>query len=81
MNVAEIEEMHVDMARWVAANTPPESVIASHDVGALGYFSGRKVLDTVGLVTPGVIEYLRPGFRRTREFASICRWRSLTTSS
>ena len=61
LNVAEIEEMHIDMARWVAANTPPESVIASHDVGALGYFSGRKVLDTVGLVTPGVIEYLRPG--------------------
>ena len=61
-NVAEIEDMHIDMARWVEANTPAESVIASHDVGALGYFSGRKVLDMVGLVTPTVLEYLRPGF-------------------
>jgi len=60
-NVAEIEDMHIDMARWVEANTPSESIIASHDVGALGYFSGRKIVDMVGLVTPTVLEYLSPG--------------------
>ena len=60
-NVHDIQQMHVRMATWLAGNTPHDAVIATHDIGALGYFSGRRIIDTAGLVTPEVLPHLRPG--------------------
>jgi arabinofuranosyltransferase len=58
-DVENIEHMHVKMGQWLAKNTPEDAVLATHDIGAIGYFSGRRVLDTVGLVTPEVLPFLR----------------------
>lgn len=60
-NVTNIEDMHVRMGKWLAEHTPPGAVIASHDVGAIAYFSGRWVLDTTGLITPRVLPFLPAG--------------------
>lgn len=60
-DVRDIQRVHVTMGRWLAAHTAPAAVIAASDIGAVGYFSGRRVLDVAGLVTPKVQEYLRPG--------------------
>lgn len=57
-DVENIEQMHVHMGQWLAKNTPKDAVLATHDIGAIGYFSGRKVLDTVGLVTPEILPFL-----------------------
>jgi len=54
-----IENEMVRTARWVNANTRPEALIAAHDIGALGYFGGRKLLDLAGLVSPEVIPFIR----------------------
>lgn len=54
-----IETEMVAAARWVNGNTPAGAVIAAHDVGALGYFGGRRVLDLAGLVSPEVIPFIR----------------------
>jgi arabinofuranosyltransferase len=54
-----IETEMVATARWVNANTPPTALIATHDIGALGYFSDRRLLDMAGLVSPGVIPFIR----------------------
>ena len=54
-----IETEMVATARWVAGNTPPDALIAAHDIGALGYFGGRRVLDMAGLVSPEVIPFIR----------------------
>ena len=62
-NVADIDCMHVAMGRWLAQNTRQDAVLATHDIGAIGYFSGRRVLDTSGLVTPAVLPHLQPGRR------------------
>ena len=35
----------------------PQTVVASGDIGAVGYFSRATILDTVGLVTPAVSAY------------------------
>ncbi|OGO63876.1 MAG: hypothetical protein A2Z45_00700 [Chloroflexi bacterium RBG_19FT_COMBO_55_16] len=59
LDVAVIESEMVDTARWVAGNTDPESLIAAHDIGALGYFSKRSLLDLAGLISPEVIPYIR----------------------
>lgn len=58
-DVENIQHMHVKMGNWLAQNTPKGAIIATHDIGAIGYFSGRKILDTVGLVTPEILPFLR----------------------
>jgi hypothetical protein len=58
-DVAIIESEMVSAARWVASNTEPQALVAAHDIGALGYFGGRRVLDLAGLVSPEVIGILR----------------------
>jgi hypothetical protein len=54
-----IETEMVAAARWINANTPAEAVIAAHDIGALGYFGGREILDLAGLISPEVIPFIR----------------------
>ncbi len=53
------QEVHVRAARWIAANTAPDAVIATHDVGAIGWYGERRIVDVVGLVTPGIAPHLR----------------------
>ncbi len=49
----------VSIARWLDANAPPDALIAAHDIGAIGYFTRRPLLDLAGLVNPEVIPILR----------------------
>ncbi|HJS29491.1 MAG TPA: hypothetical protein VJ768_07705 [Anaerolineales bacterium] len=54
-----IESEMVEVSRWIEENTDQEDLIAAHDIGALGYFSGRRIVDLAGLVTPVVIPFIR----------------------
>ncbi len=58
-DVAIIETEMVDTALWIQANTEEDALIAVHDIGAVGYFSERRILDLAGLVTPELIPFLR----------------------
>ncbi|UCD40794.1 MAG: hypothetical protein JSV69_09340 [Chloroflexota bacterium] len=58
-DVAIIESEMVEMAHWVASNTEEKSLLAAHDIGALGYFADRNLLDLAGLVSPEVIPFIR----------------------
>jgi hypothetical protein len=48
----------VDVAHWIRTNTPADALIAAHDIGALGYYGERALLDLAGLVTPEVIPFI-----------------------
>jgi hypothetical protein len=58
-DVAIIQSEMVPAARWIAQNTPPDALIAAHDIGALGYYGERKILDLAGLISPEVIPFIR----------------------
>lgn len=58
-DVAIIETEMVAAARWVAVNTLPQELIAVHDIGAMGYYGRRNIVDLAGLVTPEVIPFIR----------------------
>jgi hypothetical protein len=58
-DVAIIETEMVGTARWIERHTPEASLVAAHDIGALGYFGERELLDLAGLVEPEVIPILR----------------------
>jgi hypothetical protein len=53
-----IGQRQVRTARWIAQNLPPDAVVGTHDIGAIGYYSGRRVVDMVGLVSPGMIRHI-----------------------
>ncbi len=49
----------VRVAHWLEAETPPDALVAAHDIGAIGYYSGRRLIDLAGLITPEVIPVMR----------------------
>jgi hypothetical protein len=59
LDVAIIESEMVATARWVDQSLPNDVLIAAHDIGALGYFGKRRILDLAGLVSPDVIPFIR----------------------
>lgn len=58
-DVAFVENEMVDVAQWLRKNTPAEALVAAHDIGALGYFARRPILDLAGLISPQVIPMLQ----------------------
>ena len=66
-DVHQLRTMHVSAAEWVATVTELGDLIALNDVGAIAHIADRPVLDTVGLVSPEVIEPLAPYPRHTCE--------------
>lgn len=53
-----IGDRQVAVAKWINANTKEDDIIATHDVGAIGYYSGRRIIDVAGLITPELINKL-----------------------
>jgi hypothetical protein len=50
-----IQKLQVATAVWCDKNLPKDAVIATHDIGAFGFFSGRRIVDIVGLIDPKII--------------------------
>lgn len=59
--VAHIENTERAMGRWIRGHLPPEARVATFDLGAITYFSGRDVLDLGGLVDPALAPVLQRG--------------------
>lgn len=68
LNVGYVAAQPLQMARWIAANTPEDARIAVHDVGMMRYVGGRTTVDIVGLTTPGAAAYWRGGPGSVGEF-------------
>ncbi len=58
-DVAIIESEMVTVGHWIAENTSPDALIAVHDIGAIGYYGNRSMLDLAGLISPEVIPFIR----------------------
>ena len=54
-----IETEMVATAHWLAVHTDPTALLAVHDIGAVGYFSQRPLIDLAGLITPEIIPIMR----------------------
>ena len=56
-------DRHERAGRWLADNTSDGAIVAAHDIGAIAFYSGRKVVDIVGLVLPEAVVHLHtPGY-------------------
>ena len=54
-----IESEMVATAYWLNENVEPDALIAAHDIGAIGFYTQRPLLDLAGLITPEVIPFIR----------------------
>ncbi|MCP4574512.1 MAG: hypothetical protein GY838_19345 [bacterium] len=53
---AGLEDCYLDMGDWLRENAEPDATVAALDIGALGWSSERRILDLMGLISPGVLE-------------------------
>jgi len=67
LEVKNITEMQVRAGRWLASRDGKPSLLATNDIGAIGFITRAPILDLTGLATPEVIPFLRrraaPGSR------------------
>jgi hypothetical protein len=54
-------QIYPETARWIAQNTNSAASMATIDIGHLGYWSGRRIIDIVGLAQPDVAPHIVQG--------------------
>jgi hypothetical protein len=52
---------YYEMARWFREHADPGASIAYHEVGYLGFYTDNRIVDLLGLVTPGLSEHVAAG--------------------
>jgi len=53
-----IYERQVKAALWINEHSAETDIVATHDVGAIAFYTQRKIIDVAGLVTPELITKL-----------------------
>lgn len=51
-------QAYLDTATWLREHTPADSTVGFIEIGWIGYYSQRQIIDLLGLSTPGVTPYL-----------------------
>lgn len=52
---------YAEAGRWLRTHTAADARVAAVEIGILGYFADRHVVDLMGLVTPEAVEARRAG--------------------
>ena len=68
MSARDIRYQHIAVARYIRANVPAAANIFTHDVGALAYYGGHRIVDSEGLVTREGWRYGHEGLGGCAEF-------------
>ena len=56
-----LERSLVAWGRWFDRHTAADAVIATPDIGAIGYYGQRRIVDLAGLITPAMVPRLARG--------------------
>jgi hypothetical protein len=56
------------IGQWFAENTLPDASVATIEIGMIGYHSQRPIVDTMGLVSPGMTDH-QSGWGETLVYA------------
>jgi hypothetical protein len=47
-------EVYTEIGQWLEANTPPQASVGALEVGIIGYYARRTMIDFAGLIQPDV---------------------------
>ncbi len=61
-NVENINNQQVKLACWLKENLPGEKAFGMNDIGAIGFFTKKYVVDMAGLVTPEVFKFQKMSY-------------------
>jgi arabinofuranosyltransferase len=50
--------IYQQIGEWLRANTPPDASVGMLEVGTMGYYADRRVIDFYGLIQPDVSEHM-----------------------
>jgi hypothetical protein len=67
-----MERAHIGLGKWLRTNSPPNATVAVGDIGAIGFWSQRKVLDLDGL-TDTYISHLPGAYSEKRDSPYVLR--------
>ncbi len=56
-SVRNINDQHLAVASWINENVSEHDTLAVDDVGAIGYFTKRKLIDLTGLISPELFPF------------------------
>lgn len=54
-------EAYLSLSRWINQHTVPNESVAFIEIGYIGYFTGNRIIDLAGLITPDVTSHLANG--------------------
>ena len=52
------EREMVTAANWIARHVLADALIASHDIGVLGHYARRQLVDIAGLLSPDLLPFI-----------------------
>ena len=69
-DAASIENQHVRVAFWLRQHVGKNEAVATNDIGAISYFSERRVVDLAGIINSDILKILRSRMsdQKRREF-------------
>jgi arabinofuranosyltransferase len=56
-----LESVHKAIGMYLYRNADADDIVAAEDIGYMGYYSGSRILDRDGLVSPEAVPYNRQG--------------------
>ena len=56
-----MESCLIPIGRWIGERTPAASTVVTGDIGAMGFFSERRMCDAAGLVSPSFLPLIQRG--------------------
>ena len=54
-------EAYIQMGKWLKANTSPKASVAMVEVGTVGWYADRRIIDILGLTNPYNSDYIAKG--------------------
>jgi hypothetical protein len=51
--------LYIEVGEWLQVNTPPQSSVGYYEIGYIGFYGGRRMIDTLGLIDPAVSPAVR----------------------
>jgi hypothetical protein len=51
--------LYIEVGEWLQVNTPPESSVGYYEIGYIGFYGRRRMIDTLGLIDPAVSPAVR----------------------
>jgi hypothetical protein len=46
--------LYMEVGEWLQVNTPPQSSVGYYEIGYIGFYGRRRMIDTLGLIDPSV---------------------------